>query len=347
MKKKVSKSRNNVWDVLIIQLLELNFLNSWSIPSLIWMILGQQCPRMTSWCLALSGEHFWAHLAFINVLGSTTQPLTASTFTQTALMWSSAALAGLFLWFFCFWFWRVFLCCFFFWNGATCFFAVMFQHSLLEGFSGLEVCCQDMYYMGLEVMNVKISLKKKKKWISNQGDPPRPELPPKKSGWQLMSRKTLVMAQNHLYEHHADNAYMQHDAQKVYPSILTLSLVSNHTRTEPPYVFSSKLLLIVLQMALNQALDCIWILPAAKSQPGSQNIPIWTLPPTSLGSFWSKIRQGFAGLMWCFIRNAWPCHADGASLMFYRILGALSQAIALQLLGEKAVCCVLAGISPC
>lgn len=39
----------------------------------------------------------------------------------------------------------------------------MFQHSLLEGFSGLEVCCQDMYYMGLEVMNVKISLKKKKK----------------------------------------------------------------------------------------------------------------------------------------------------------------------------------------
>lgn len=236
---------------------------------------------------------------------------------------------------------------FFFWNSATCFFAVMFQHSLLEGFSGLEVCCQDMYYMGLEVMNVKISLKKKKKWISNQGDPPRPELPPKKSGWQLMSRKTLVMAQNHLYEHHADNAYMQHDAQKVYPSILTLSLVSNHTRTEPPYVFSSKLLLIVLQMALNQALDCIWILPAAKSQPGSQNIPIWTLPPTSLGSFWSKIRQGFAGLMWCFIRNAWPCHADGASLMFYRILGALSQAIALQLLGEKAVCCVLAGISPC
>lgn len=237
---------------------------------------------------------------------------------------------------------------FFFWNSATCFFAVMFQHSLLEGFSGLEVCCQDMYYMGLEVMNVKISLKKKKKkWISNQGDPPRPELPPKKSGWQLMSRKTLVMAQNHLYEHHADNACMQHDAQKVYPSILTLSLVSNHTRTEPPYVFSSKLLLIVLQMALNQALDCIWILPAAKSQPGSQNIPIWTLPPTSLGSFWSKIRQGFAGLMWCFIRNAWPCHADGASLMFYRILGALSQAIALQLLGEKAVCCVLAGISPC
>lgn len=237
---------------------------------------------------------------------------------------------------------------FFFWNSATCFFAVMFQHSLLEGFSGLEVCCQDMYYMGLEVMNVKISLKKKKKkWISNQGDPPRPELPPKKSGWQLMSRKTLVMAQNHLYEHHADNAYMQHDAQKVYPSILTLSLVSNHTRTEPPYVFSSKLLLIVLQMALNQALDCIWILPATKSQPGSQNIPIWTLPPTSLGSFWSKIRQGFAGLMWCFIRNAWPCHADGASLMFYRILGALSQAIALQLLGEKAVCCVLAGISPC
>lgn len=237
---------------------------------------------------------------------------------------------------------------FFFWNSATCFFAVMFQHSLLEGFSGLEVCCQDMYYMGLEVMNVKISLKKKKKkWISNQGDPPRPELPPKKSGWQLMSRKTLVMAQNHLYEHHADNAYMQHDAQKVYPSILTLSLVSNHTRTEPPYVFSSKLLLIVLQMALNQALDCIWILPAAKSQPGSQNIPIWTLLPTSLGSFWSKIRQGFAGLMWCFIRNAWPCHADGASLMFYRILGALSQAIALQLLGEKAVCCVLAGISPC
>lgn len=237
---------------------------------------------------------------------------------------------------------------FFFWNSATCFFAVMFQHSLLEGFSGLEVCCQDMYYMGLEVMNVKISLKKKKKkWISNQGDPPRPELPPKKSGWQLMSRKTLVMAQNHLYEHHADNAYMQHDAQKVYPSILTLSLMSNHTRTEPPYVFSSKLLLIVLQMALNQALDCIWILPAAKSQPGSQNIPIWTLPPTSLGSFWSKIRQGFAGLMWCFIRNAWPCHADGASLMFYRILGALSQAIALQLLGEKAVCCVLAGISPC
>lgn len=100
-----------------------------------------------------------------------------------------------------------------------------------------------------------------------------------------MSRKTLVMAQNHLYEHHADNACMQHDAQKVYPSILTLSLVSNHTRTEPPYVFSSKLLLIVLQMALNQALDCIWILPAAKSQPGSQNIPIWTLPPTSLGSF--------------------------------------------------------------
>lgn len=237
---------------------------------------------------------------------------------------------------------------FFFWNSATCFFAVMFQHSLLEGFSGLEVCCQDMYYMGLEVMNVKISLKKKKKkWISNQGDPPRPELPPKKSGWQLMSRKTLVMAQNHLYEHHADNAYMQHDAQKVYPSILTLSLMSNHTRTEPPYVFSSKLLLIVLQMALNQALDCIWILPATKSQPGSQNIPIWTLPPTSLGSFWSKIRQGFAGLMWCFIRNAWPCHADGASLMFYRILGALSQAIALQLLGEKAVCCVLAGISPC
>lgn len=52
---------------------------------------------------------------------------------------------------------------FFFWNSATCFFAVMFQHSLLEGFSGLEVCCQDMYYMGLEVMNVKISLKKKKK----------------------------------------------------------------------------------------------------------------------------------------------------------------------------------------
>lgn len=114
MKKKVSKSRNNVWDVLIIQLLELNFLNSWSIPSLIWMILGQQCPRMTSWCLALFGEHFWAHLAFINVLGSTTQPLTASTFTQTALMWSSAALAGLFLWFFCFWFWWFFLCFFFF-----------------------------------------------------------------------------------------------------------------------------------------------------------------------------------------------------------------------------------------
>lgn len=96
-----------------------------------------------------------------------------------------------------------------------------------------------------------------------------------------------MIAQNRLYEHPADDARMQHDAQ-VYHSILTLSLTSNHTSTEPPYVFSSKLLLIILQMALNQALEYIWILPAAKSQPGNQNIAIWALLPASSGSFEAK-----------------------------------------------------------
>lgn len=136
-------------------------------------------------------------------------------------------------------------------------------------------------------MNVKISLTKKKKkgfkprWFSQARVTAK-----KKSGWQEQenigdSTKPSLWAP-------CRYARMQHDAQKVYHSILTLSLTSKHNRTELPYVFSSKLLLIILQMALNQALDCIWILPAAKSQPGSQNIPIWALLPASSVSFEAK-----------------------------------------------------------
>lgn len=56
--------------------------------------------------------------------------------------------------------------------------------------------------------------------------------------------------------------------------------------------------------------------------------------PASSGSFWSEIRQDFAGLTWHFIRSAWPCNTDGADLIFYRISGAFSQTIVRHLQGE-------------
>lgn len=49
----------------------------------------------------------------------------------------------------------------------------------------------------------------------------------------------MVIAQSHVSELPAADAYIQINVQKVYPSILMLSLASNHARTEPPYVITT------------------------------------------------------------------------------------------------------------
>lgn len=80
---------------------------------------------------------------------------------------------------------------------------------------------------------------------------------------------------------------LRDDAQKLYPSVLTLTLALIHTGTEPPCVFSSNFLLMMLQAAPKPFLEGISILPASKNQLGSQNIPpVWALPTQA---------QAFAG----------------------------------------------------
>lgn len=95
-------------------------------------------------------------------------------------------------------------------------------------------------YRDLAVINIQIHLKKKiTRGFQSRAILPAQSYSSKRCGRQLRCQKMMVIAQSHVSELPAVDAYIQTNAQKFYPSILMLSLASDHARREPPYVITT------------------------------------------------------------------------------------------------------------
>jgi len=127
--------------------------------------------------------------------------------------------------------------------------------------------------------------------ISKQGYPPSPELPPEKPGVQLR-RGGLQQEHGAVFVGTLQQLLaLRGEAQRVYPCIPTFSPASDHTGTEPPCVFSSSLLLMILQIASKPVWSACPFFQLLKNQLGSQNIPCLGSPATSPGSLGNKQKK--------------------------------------------------------